>query len=964
MKTQEILRKGLSALFKGAVIEILADVPGAGKAVDLLKENFTFTAAEIAKNFQDSYGYALAAIGSGLAEPENQRGFWQSLLQANVESEFSQSLEQDYLLPFASDLDDEKLAKFRQVAIKQCQQMAGLTLFQADNVRFSEAELASFVTVDGASSLTDVIVELVQTQQALDEQVLDFLQFKELLGNAVLFFLYEQLRKEPRFQTTLAALKHDGLMVDVHEIKNIVQSTEDKLNQAFAAKKFAEIGQLGQQLEHWQQVESVMQTHYGQFVEFSQQFADWTQLVKVQLSQVLAAMPKLQEQLGEIKDNTEQILAIVLQLQAQSDLSSQVKPRDESIQYSSASLELIKEAHHLMQHLSPSVPQYSQAAIGLGSVVSSLGDLQQAEALFIKAYQQARNDEERALSAFNLFQVFIRQQIYDKALSSLQEAIELNPQRYALFNEHTYEIQQILGAGGMGCVFLARNRFKRELVVIKCFWETMRGSADVLFKEAKLMAKIAGDFVPQPFDCGFVDLARQERGYFISEYIEGAIDGESWLAKFGKLDVATGIAVGLQIAKGLQLAHAEGIFHLDLKPANILLQRQKTYEVSKTSQVSVKIIDFGLARVAVSLGAEMAAKRSRSGLSLLAQGAVFGTLDYAPPEQQGVDGEPSAKSDVYAFGKTLYRLLTGESPQTFRPRCLTDSPELFELLCDCVEIEPDKRVGLGGLLKGLEKLLSPVSELVELSPKPVERIIQKEKPRIVKVAKKQSPKPIARNIQQEKSRIVQIDNRKWWKQLDRKWKIFFRQVVNIDDVGFFNRISGKLYDNDLEKIVNLQELNCSWNQISDLEPLCVLTNLQKLDCHVNKISDLEPLRALTNLQTLWCYENKIIDLEPLYNLTNLQELYCGDNKISDLIPLRALIDLQKLSCSKNQISNLEPLCALNNLHLLECGDNQISDLEPLYNLTNLQELYCGGNKISDSEIERFKKFVPNCKVRP
>jgi hypothetical protein len=124
-----ILRKGISTLLNSSIIEILSDVSGTSKAVDLLKENFTFTAAEMAKNFQDSYAYALAAISSGLATPENQRGFWQSLFQANVESEFSQRLESDYLLPFARQqgLADENLSAFRQSAVKQCQQMARLT---------------------------------------------------------------------------------------------------------------------------------------------------------------------------------------------------------------------------------------------------------------------------------------------------------------------------------------------------------------------------------------------------------------------------------------------------------------------------------------------------------------------------------------------------------------------------------------------------------------------------------------------------------------------------------------------------------------------------------------------------------------------------------------------------------------------------------------------------------------------
>ncbi len=184
-------------------------------------------------------------------------------------------------------------------------------------------------------------------------------------------------------------------------------------------------------------------------------------------------------------------------------------------------------------------------------------------------------------------------------------------------------------------------------------------------------------------------------------------------------------------------------------------------------------------------------------------------MDYAPPEQQGVDGEPSAKSDVYAFGKTLYRLLTGESPQTLHQRRLTQAPEL---LCNCVEIVPDKWVDL---LQGLERLLSPVSEPV-----------------------KQSPKPVARIIQQEKYRW------EWWNQLnyrhkdDYNWISVFKKAINFEHKP--------MNDTILEKIVNLQELNYNDSGISNLEPLLMLTNLRKFYCGSNKISDLEPLYSLNN----------------------------------------------------------------------------------------------------------------------
>ena len=369
-----IFRQGLSTLLSSAVVDILAGVTGTNKAVDLLKNHFTFTAAEMAKHFQDGYGYALAAISSGLATPENQQGFWQTLFQSNINRELATRIEQHYLRPFAKQqgLTAAELQVFRQTAAQQCQSVAKRTLFQADNVRFSEAELASFVTSDGTHSITDLVLEQIQVD--LDQRVVALLRYNELLGNALLLFLHEQLRKDERFNNTLAALQREGLMIDVREIKQIVQITEAKLNQAFAAKQLGEMAQLAQQLERLQHIESVTQTHYAQFLEFSQQFADWAQLLNVQLEQVLTV-------LGQV-----------------------------------------------------------------------LGQLTQAEALFSNAYQQASNDEERALSQFNLFQVFIRQQVYEKAFSALQKAIKLNPQRYALHNVHTYDIQRILGAGGFNAI--------------------------------------------------------------------------------------------------------------------------------------------------------------------------------------------------------------------------------------------------------------------------------------------------------------------------------------------------------------------------------------------------------------------------------------------------------------------------------------------------------------------------------
>jgi serine/threonine protein kinase len=478
----------------------------------------------------------------------------------------------------------------------------------------------------------------------------------------------------------------------VQQLQTEIKTAQDNLNQAIV-KQSNNIVELAQQLQNWQQV----QLRHDQLIHFSSRFENQlTQMLEFAQS-VYASLDEIHEDVIDTQKDVKKILALVAEIsqkltsiEERQGISAQIKARDEFTVHNSTSLKLIEEAVALLKQLPTQNPEYSLISIRVGSALSSTGAFSKAEHLFQQAIENAHNEDDKALAYFDLFQVQLRRKAYPEALEHLQAAIKINRERFALHNVKKYPIRQLLGAGGMGCVLLCENQDllrnpEHKQVAVKCFWESHKGEPDEVFGEALKMHKIAGDSVPKPLDYGYADESNEERAFFVSEYLSGAIDGEVWLEKYGPLDLETGSTVALQIAKGLQLAHEAGIYHLDLKPANILLK--------KTETVSVKIIDFGLSQVAPSLREEAVVQQSRSsGLSTFGQ-AIFGTLDYAPPEQRGYIqyGKPSAQSDMFAFGKTMYRLLTGEIPIEVEKEELEHAPDWFELLSNCVRANPKKR---------------------------------------------------------------------------------------------------------------------------------------------------------------------------------------------------------------------------------------------------------------------------------
>jgi len=191
----------------------------------------------------------------------------------------------------------------------------------------------------------------------------------------------------------------------------------------------------------------------------------------------------------------------------------------------------------------------------------------------------------------------------------------------------------------------------------------------------------------------------------------------------------------------------------------------------------------------------------------------------------------------------------------------------------------------------------------------------------------------------------------------------------------------ELIDEDYKKV---EQLDLSRSEISDLQPLEVLTGLQKLHLYDTRVSKLEPLKTLTSLRELRLSRTRIRNLEPLAGLTNLQRLWVDGTQVSDLEPLKGLTGLEVLDLGYTRVTNLEPLLALaklkmlwlpatkvrsleslkslTNLQRLYLWDTEVSDLEPLTALTSLQVLDLSRTRVSDEEAAELQKALPKVKI--
>jgi serine/threonine protein kinase len=243
------------------------------------------------------------------------------------------------------------------------------------------------------------------------------------------------------------------------------------------------------------------------------------------------------------------------------------------------------------------------------------------------------------------------------------------------------EIIELIGRGGMGAVYKARQKELDRIVALKILPPGIGDDAafaERFAREAKALAKLNHPGIVTIHDFGRADGLY----FFVMEFVDG-VNLRQLLAS-GRVSPREALAIVPQICDALQFAHDQGIVHRDIKPENILLDRRGR----------VKVADFGLAKLA-GTGSEPAGTEDTAGFSTLTDaGKVMGTPPYMAPEQREHPGEVDHRADIYALGVVFYQMLAGELPgKSLEPpsRKVRLDVRLDEVVLRALEQEPERR---------------------------------------------------------------------------------------------------------------------------------------------------------------------------------------------------------------------------------------------------------------------------------
>lgn len=219
-----------------------------------------------------------------------------------------------------------------------------------------------------------------------------------------------------------------------------------------------------------------------------------------------------------------------------------------------------------------------------------------------------------------------------------------------------FSVEKLLGSGGMGSVYLARQQHPDREVAVKVMKVGFQGAAAMQRFEFEIetLARLVHPAIAELYEAGIHHSSEGDMPYVAMEYVLGARPITSYAKDIG-LDLKDRLRLFRKACDGVGFGHARGVIHRDLKPPNILVDEDG----------DPKIIDFGVARAA-------------EGDDTLSGGQVVGTLRYMSPEQAAASRDIDTSTDVYSLGLILYEMLSQRSPYVVRASTLTQAKQIIE----------------------------------------------------------------------------------------------------------------------------------------------------------------------------------------------------------------------------------------------------------------------------------------------
>jgi eukaryotic-like serine/threonine-protein kinase len=273
-----------------------------------------------------------------------------------------------------------------------------------------------------------------------------------------------------------------------------------------------------------------------------------------------------------------------------------------------------------------------------------------------------------------------------------------------------YRIDEVLGAGGMGVVFLARHTLLNGPIALKFLSRDFVGNAQAVsrfHREAQAAARLKSENVVRVFDVGVHESGSP---FIVMEHLEGGDLGRL-LRSEGRLPVERAVDLMLQACSAMAEAHREGIVHRDLKPSNLFCVPRAG------GRFTLKIVDFGISKLA------------SADQSMTVTGNFIGSPAYMSPEQMDAPNRVDERADIWSLGVVLYECVTGKLPfsaSSYPEICLSVTqkspvrprehrgdlpPALERVILKCLEKDREKRFASALELAGaLREFAGPASD--------------------------------------------------------------------------------------------------------------------------------------------------------------------------------------------------------------------------------------------------------------